>query len=79
MQHASSVRAFIRHHYRHFNGAALIDAAEGYVRHMDKGGQMFLAMAGAMTKADSAPRRHCLIAWAAEFFAMSRSVLSCAR
>ena len=52
MQHASSVRAFIRHHYRHFNAAALIDAAEGYVQHIDKGGQMFLAMAGAMSSAE---------------------------
>ena len=30
MQHASSVRAFIKRHYRHFNAAALIDAAEAY-------------------------------------------------
>jgi hypothetical protein len=32
MQYASEVRAFIKHHYRHFNAAALIDAAEGYER-----------------------------------------------
>ena len=25
------VSAFLRHHYRHFNAAALIDAADGYV------------------------------------------------
>ncbi|MBP8293792.1 MAG: deoxyhypusine synthase family protein, partial [Caldilineaceae bacterium] len=52
MQHASQVRAFIKHHYRHFNAAALVDAAEGYVRHLDQGGQMFLAMAGAMSSAE---------------------------
>ena len=52
MKYASEVRAFIKHHYRHFNAAALVDAAEGYVRHLDQGGQMFLAMAGAMSSAE---------------------------
>ena len=52
MKHASQVRAFIKHHYRHFNAAALVDAAEGYVRHLEQGGQMFLAMAGAMSSAE---------------------------
>ena len=31
MNGANEVKAFLRHHYRHFNSAALIDAAEGYV------------------------------------------------
>jgi deoxyhypusine synthase len=52
MQHANDVKAFIRHHYRHFNSAALIDAAEGYVQFLDGGGKMFLAMAGAMSSAE---------------------------
>ena len=52
MEHASSVKQFIRHHYRHFNAAALIDAAEGYVQHLAQGGQMFLAMAGAMSSGE---------------------------
>ena len=26
-----AISDFIRHHYRHFNGAALVDAADGYV------------------------------------------------
>jgi deoxyhypusine synthase len=26
------VSGFLRHHFRHFNGAALIDAADGYKR-----------------------------------------------
>jgi deoxyhypusine synthase len=52
MQHANSIKAFIRHHYRHFNAAALTDAAEGYVRFVDGGGQMLLAMAGAMSTAE---------------------------
>ena len=52
MEHANSIKAFIKHHYRHFNGAALVDAAEGYRRFIADGGQMFLAMAGAMSTAE---------------------------
>ena len=32
MLHAEDTRAFIKHHYRHFNAAALIDAARGLPR-----------------------------------------------
>ncbi len=52
MKHANSVKSFIKHHYRHFNAAALVDAAEGYCKHLEKGGLMFLAMAGAMSSAE---------------------------
>lgn len=52
MQHAEETRDFIKHHYRHFNSAALIDAAEGYRTVVDGGGAMFLAMAGAMSTAE---------------------------
>lgn len=52
MQYAKEVRAFIRHHYRHFNAAALVDAAEGYVRLINRGGKMLVAMAGAMSTAE---------------------------
>jgi deoxyhypusine synthase len=43
---------FIRHHYRHFNGAALVDAADGYVRHLTNGGEMLVTLAGAMSTAE---------------------------
>ncbi len=43
---------FIHHHYRHFNAAALVDAADAYVRHLDKGGQMLVTLAGAMSTAE---------------------------
>ena len=33
------VSHFIEHHYRHFNAAALMDAAKGYVTHLDEGGR----------------------------------------
>src|SRR5690625_2698910 len=42
---SGAVSAFLRHHYRHFNAASLIDAAEGYIRHLDEGGQMLVTLA----------------------------------
>ena len=43
------IHDFLKHHFRHFNAATLIDAAEAYIHHIDQGGQMLLAMAGAMS------------------------------
>src|SRR5437879_9817768 len=43
---------FIDHHYRHFNAAALVDAAKGYRALLDGGGKMFLTLAGAMSTAE---------------------------
>ena len=47
-----AISDFIRHHYRHFNAAALVDAAEGYVTHLDGGGKMLVTLAGAMSTAE---------------------------
>jgi deoxyhypusine synthase len=47
-----SISDFISHHYRHFNSAALVDAAKAYVRHMDGGGSMLVTLAGAMSTAE---------------------------
>jgi deoxyhypusine synthase len=47
-----AITDFIRHHYRHFNGAALVDAADGYVRHLAAGGEMLVTLAGAMSTAE---------------------------
>ena len=52
MNDANAIKAFIKHHYRHFNSAALVDAAEGYVQFLQGGRKMFLAMAGAMSSAE---------------------------
>jgi deoxyhypusine synthase len=52
MKHANSVRAFVKHHYRHFNSAALVDAADAYRSFVAEGNKMFLAMAGAMSSAE---------------------------
>ncbi|MCL4722350.1 MAG: deoxyhypusine synthase family protein, partial [Gammaproteobacteria bacterium] len=45
----AAISRFIHHHFRHFNSAALVDAADGYVRHLDGGGLMFMTLAGAMS------------------------------
>src|SRR5690349_11036868 len=47
-----SVQQFVKHHFRHFNAAVLVDAAEAYRRHLEQGGKMLLAMAGAMSTAE---------------------------
>lgn len=52
MEHAGSVRDFLRRHFRHFNAAALIDAADAYCHHIETGGKMLVAMAGAMSTAE---------------------------
>jgi deoxyhypusine synthase len=46
------ITEFLKHHYRHFNAAALIDAAEGYKTHLDEGGKMMVTLAGAMSTAE---------------------------
>jgi deoxyhypusine synthase len=49
---SGAVSRFLRHHYRHFNAAALIDAADGYRAHLDRGGVMLMTLAGAMSTAE---------------------------
>jgi deoxyhypusine synthase len=49
---SSPVRDFIQHHYRHFNSAALVDAAKAYEAHLASGGKMFVTLAGAMSTAE---------------------------
>src|SRR6202790_4691426 len=46
------VSNYIAHHYRHFNAAALIDAAKGYETHLTEGGKMMVTLAGAMSTAE---------------------------
>jgi deoxyhypusine synthase len=47
-----NVAQFVKHHFRHFNAAALVDAAEGYRKLIDDGGSMFMVLAGAMSTAE---------------------------
>jgi deoxyhypusine synthase len=46
------VSRFIAQHYRHFNAAALLDAAKGYETHLNTGGKMLVTLAGAMSTAE---------------------------
>ena len=46
------ITKFLKHHYRHFNSAVLIDAAMAYRQHISSGGKMLLSLAGAMSTAD---------------------------
>src|SRR5688500_7133912 len=47
-----AIKEFITHHYRHFNSAVVIDAAEAYVDHIDRGDKMLVTLAGAMSTAE---------------------------
>ncbi|MEO8578129.1 MAG: deoxyhypusine synthase family protein, partial [Gemmatimonadales bacterium] len=46
------VSQFIRHNYRHFNAAALVDASDAYTAHLGNGGKMMITLAGAMSTAE---------------------------
>ena len=46
------ISEFIHHHYRHFNAAALIDAADAYESAHRPGGKMLVTLAGAMSTAE---------------------------
>ncbi len=46
------VSKFIARSYRHFNAAALMDAAKGYEAHLQMGGKMMVTLAGAMSTAE---------------------------
>ncbi len=52
MNTSQPITDFINHHFRHFNAASLKDAADGYCKHLERGGKMFLTLAGAMSTAE---------------------------
>jgi deoxyhypusine synthase len=43
---------FMLEHYKHFNSAALVDAAKGYEAHINSGKKMLISLAGAMSTAE---------------------------
>ncbi len=43
------ITSFLEKHFLHFNAAALVDAAKGYVRHLDENKKMLVSLAGAMS------------------------------
>lgn len=46
------ITEFIEKYFLHFNAASLVDAADGYIRHLDEGGKMLISLAGAMSTAE---------------------------
>jgi deoxyhypusine synthase len=46
------VTAFMRTHFRHFNAATVVEAADAYARHVDERGPMLVTLAGAMSTAE---------------------------
>lgn len=46
------VGSFVHHHFRHFNAAALVDAAQNYHNFLAGGGRMMITLAGAMSTAE---------------------------
>jgi deoxyhypusine synthase len=46
------ITTFMLEHYKHFNSAALVDAAAGYNDQLSKGNKMMITLAGAMSTAE---------------------------
>ncbi|HEX4953387.1 MAG TPA: deoxyhypusine synthase family protein [Thermoanaerobaculia bacterium] len=47
-----AVRSFLRHHYRHFNAATVVEAAAAWEDQLGKGNRMLVTLAGAMSTAE---------------------------
>lgn len=48
----TAIRDFIKRNFRHFNAAVIVDAADAYINHLNKGGKMFVTLGGAMSTAE---------------------------
>lgn len=48
----TTIRDFMKRHFKHFNAAVCVDAAEGWVAHLNQGGKMLVTLAGAMSTAE---------------------------
>ena len=46
------IRQFMQKHFKHFNAAVCVDAAEAWMRILNQKGKMFLTLAGAMSTAE---------------------------
>ncbi len=46
------VTEFVQRHFRHFNAATVVEAAQAWRELLDSGGRMFLTLAGAMSTAE---------------------------
>jgi deoxyhypusine synthase len=52
MENKGEISRFIEEHFKHFNAAALVDAARGYQDQLKKGNRMMVTLAGAMSTAE---------------------------
>ncbi len=52
MSEKGYLKQFITKHFKHFNSAALLDAARAYEKHLDEGKKMMITLAGAMSTAE---------------------------
>jgi deoxyhypusine synthase len=52
MENKGPISHFIVEHYKHFNSAALVDAAVAYEAQLEKGNKMMITLAGAMSTAE---------------------------
>ena len=46
------IKDFVTQHYKHFNAAALVDAAKAYEEHIAENKKMMITIAGAMSTAE---------------------------
>ncbi|WP_420421153.1 deoxyhypusine synthase family protein [Simkania sp.] len=47
-----AIAEFMKKHFKHFNAASCVDAAEGWVKLLNENGKMFITLAGAMSTAE---------------------------
>ncbi|MFC2097116.1 deoxyhypusine synthase family protein [Bacteroidota bacterium] len=52
MNSNGNIKAFMLKHFKHFNSAALVDAAKGYENELAQGNKMMITLAGAMSTAE---------------------------
>jgi deoxyhypusine synthase len=52
MDKKGPISEFMLKHYKHFNAAAMVDAAKGYELHLKQGKKMLVSLAGAMSTAE---------------------------
>lgn len=47
-----TIRSFMKKHFKHFNAAACVDAADAWITHLNQPGKMLVSLAGAMSTAE---------------------------
>lgn len=48
----AAIRRYLERHFRHFNAAVVVDAAQAWRNHLERGGKMMVTLAGAMSTAE---------------------------